>query len=56
MKVKADPVITKAGSLIRASRYEIVSLRGNKGVVQPTIGLANKPFAVKAQVKKLVGA
>lgn len=52
MKTKADPVIQKASALIRASRYEIVSLRGNKGVIQPTLGLANAPYAL---MKQLVG-
>jgi hypothetical protein len=48
MKRKADPLIDKAGELIRAGRYEIPELSHFKGVVPPSINKWSNLFLAKA--------
>jgi hypothetical protein len=48
MKRKADPLIEKAGELIRGGRYEIPELSHFKGVVPPSINKWSNLFMAKA--------
>lgn len=48
MKKKADPLIDKAGALVRNSRYEIPELSHFKGIVPPSINKWSNFFMAKA--------
>jgi hypothetical protein len=52
MKKKADPLIDKAGELIRGGRYEIPELSHFKGVVSPSINKWSNLFLAKASAFK----
>lgn len=52
MKRKADPLIEKAGELIRNGRYEIPELSHFKGVVPPNINKWSNFFLAKASAFK----